>query len=236
MRKLLILVAFGFLFCQTSQAAVVNVQHCTLKAGTSTISVSCTFGSNVTSGNFVYCQLEHINVGNTAPTFVTWSGVGGTWVADFNEQGFGLHGWWYGGYALGVTGGSKVVTATYDGVTNIMNPGLACDEFSGIPGAFVISDVPLNSVGTAISSHSVVTTANGNFIFGTMISTSAITVGAGFTQAASQTSADAQMNEWQTQSTAGSIAATGTTTAGSSAGHIIVFGFSGNHPYFPQIK
>jgi len=190
-------------------AGIAHVQSCANYVGSGGIaSVDCTFGSNVTAGDFVYACVSGID-----SVTATWTGIGGTVVADPPMANVYWNTSIYSScaYLENVTGGSAVLTASFspsNGYTSING-----EEFSGVATTSALdqSDTP-SAFGptTTPTSNSVTTTQNGEAVLGYVCSGASTTITAGSGYTAGGLSGFPCLLEWQIQSTAGSIDATAT--------------------------
>lgn len=200
--------------------------------GTGT-SIAKAFSSNVTAGNTL------VAFATTDPnTTHTFSSPGDTWqtIGPFFESGAGQT------ISIGVcfnaTGGAKTVTCTF-GATGIFL-GIIIAEFSNTP-AYTALDVKTTGQhvanGNPVTDASMVTTANGDLVVSLTIMDSTgvtVTAGTGFTLLTQDTT-DLMSAEFQTQSSAGSIAPTFNVSANANAG-IISAAFLAGGPTASQGK
>ena len=193
------------------------VQNPTAANGSGT-TVAKAFGSNVTAGNMLvaFATTDH----NTTHTF---SSPGDVWqtVGTFFESGAGQS--ISIGVCFGASGGAKTVTATF-GTTGTFN-GIIIAEFSNSP-AYTALDVntPGQHVtgGNPVTDASMTTTADGDLVVSCTIMDAGgvtVTAGTGFTLLTQDTT-DLMSAEFQTQSSAGSIAPTFNVSTAANAGII----------------
>jgi hypothetical protein len=193
------------------------VQNPTAANGSGT-TVAKAFGSNVTGGNTLvaFATTDH----NTTHTF---SSTGDVWqtIGTFFETGAGQS------ISIGVcfnaSSGAKTVTATF-GTTGTFN-GIIIAEFSNVP-AYSLPDVntPGQHVtsGNPVTDASMTTTADGDLIVSVTIMDAGgvtVTAGTGFTLLTQDTT-DLMSAEFETQSSAGSIAPTFNVSTAANAGII----------------
>ncbi len=190
-------------------SGIAHVQSCAnyVTAGPQS-SIDCTFGSNVAAGDFVYACIS-----GTDSTTITWSGPGGTVVADPNAGNVFWNTSIYSScaYIENTTGGSAVLTASFSPGNDYVS--INAEEFSGVAltSALDQSDTPvLGGPDTAPASNSVTTTQSGEAVLGYVCTGSSTTITAGSGYTAGGLSTFPCLLEWQIQPTAGSINATAT--------------------------
>jgi len=198
------------------------VQLCGNRATATDTTITCTFGSNVTSANAVAVQASWDLIGGANVT-ATASGVGCTFSAaqdavdqtgqDPNRRAATF-------YGENCTGGSTVVTITFSQTTTtreVIAHEIAGVATSGSQGGHTGQFQATPGTGTdAVTSGSITTSVNGCYIFGTTtggLGGSIITAGTGYT-ARFNAGGNNHASEDRVQASAGSIAATFTLDAG----------------------
>jgi O-glycosyl hydrolase len=195
-----------------SSGAGTLVQHTSVGAGTQT-TYTLPFASNVTSGNFISVVVSSTSatevytvtdsLGNTYHQAVQQSqSTGGTTAAIY--------------YAMNISGGADNVTVAQS-VSAHLN--FAILEYSGIATTSALDVTASNTgTGTAVSSGSATTTANGDLLIGGLMASGAgftFTAGTGYTieEAVSAAPSTFLVAEDQVQTSAGSASATATVSA-----------------------
>lgn len=181
------------------------------------------FDVNVAAGSAVCFAIAWYS---TTVTLNSITGLGATWVILHNPT-TGSARRSALAYGYNCSGGSTTVTATLSGAANSFS---CMHEVSGVPTSDPLDVSALrfqNLPGTgtdAVSSGSVTTTADGDYIFGWTLDdgfSSTTTQGTGFTEAPDTASGnDGFRGEYKIQASAGSVAATFTTDNGSAAYHV----------------
>jgi len=232
MRKPLAQIAFITIVCAIAAipvfAAAAFVQANTSEAAGTQNTIAATFGSNTTSGNAIVACVSWDNAGSeTISSIAISSGSAsftniGTKFADFNQQNGQM------AYALNITGGTTpTITVTFTDSQCCHQLGIM--EISGLLTSGALDQTNRQeqaSPGTgtdAVTSPSVTTTTNGQFIFGCMINSAGgtPTLTQGTNYSLGSTVGNDMLIEYRTQASAGSIAATFTRSVnGRSQAHI----------------
>jgi hypothetical protein len=200
------------------------VQACNA-ANSGVASQPCTPSANVTSGNYILCFSWWLDSGGQ--TFTNFSKTSGTsTVGSFTEPDTTLvtgNNHAIAGYAAVTGTGTATITVTLSGAAT-GTVYIACNEVSGLNGTVDKHTLQAQSApgtGTnAITSGSVTTTVNGDYLWGWTTDTNANcsalnagTSGSGYTLRTSTNTAN-RNTEDQVQASAGAIAATFTCTGG----------------------
>lgn len=195
-------------------ATMAKVQDCVNSLSASGTDMDCTFPQNVTAGNIVACDTIGRGTGSGTATVVLTDTASNTYstpqyVADTGtpmRSAFVR--------AKNVTGGFSVVHSVWTPAVPIR--AIVCHEINGgdttspDDGVSVTGYQPTGTTGTdAITSGAIVTTANGDYIFGATYSVGGniITAGTGYSLDG-QAGGSYPRSEFKIQSAAGSVAAT----------------------------
>ena len=202
------------LFCTVEVQAANHVQQASNSdiTGNSYTSFSATLSSATTSGNAI---ILGITFGNTNPTITATDTQGNTYSQAIKTYDSGHHQGAAILYATNIAGGpSTSVTVKFSG--SVAYLALGIHEYSGIAltSALDVTAGALGS-GSSLSSGLAVTTAGGDLIFGVGVEDSnghgdTFTAGSGFTKRVDLGNAAAYADEDETQTSAGSIAASWT--------------------------
>ena len=138
------------------------VQSCNGQSSGSNTTATCTFGANITAGDFLrVCFVE--NSGGSP--VVTWGGDTGSFVTDVNNfNWFTANVWNFCGYTLSASGGQKTITAYLGGQTFAYT--IVADEFSNVgpPEVMDYNNVPPG--GSTLSTNTIYPQTNGDLIVG----------------------------------------------------------------------
>lgn len=190
-----------------------KVKECTNFTATTSLTITCTFGSNVSAANLVACA--SVKQGTTTATTVYTDTSGNTYVNrsyinDTTNLARGI-----AAYAKNVAGPFTVVTATLSASPATQHY-IVCHEVSGADpvspddGAKENFQLDLTSTATdAITSTATTTTAHGDYLFAmttdTSISCPTLTAGTGYTLGGVM---GCGQSAHQIQASAGSVAGT----------------------------
>lgn len=193
--------------------AVAFVQSKAANNGLDTV-VTITFDSNVTAGNVI---AGHVGWSSTTATISSIAdGLGNTYT-PLNNPTTGAFTRAAQFYAENISGGSCTITVTFSGLVLAV---MVAHEISGVATSSALDKNAMNAqtnpgTGTdAVTSTSVTTTTNGQYIFGAVSELNEMgtfTQGTGFTSRVDQAG---YSSEDQVQTSAGAIAATFTADAG----------------------
>ncbi|MGB7759255.1 MAG: hypothetical protein WBL61_05470 [Bryobacteraceae bacterium] len=192
----------------SSSNGIAHVQSCSnnITAAGTIPSISCTFSTAVTAGNFI-----HVCVSTVGSQTVTWSGDNGTFVKYINNVGTtsGANYQSNCAYVASAGGGETVIRAAFTQTTNPY-PSISGEEFSGVlqTSPLDVDNLTGNGDSSAIVSGSVTPGASGELIiaYGTQDMNGSLSAGAGFVSG-DPTSGTGGIAEYALQNTAGAITA-----------------------------
>lgn len=217
---------YGWLsFAGQAEAATGYVQECTNGTGAGGTTITCTFPGSVSTGNLVACAAwiqsatDTVTLTDTASNTYTAASAG--YKNNTTPAARGI-----AHYAKNVTGSFTVITATW--ATGNQWRAIVCHEVSGADTSSPTDGntgqaIQAGASSNANTSGSIVTTANGDYIFAATwdVSLGCVTQNAGTGYTGHTLSGCTGWSEHQIQSSAGSIA--GTFTPVSSTDWYITF-------------
>ena len=206
----LVLLIVALVWATNSWAAVAHVQEKNHTVCCSQNSITITTDSNVTGGNALALAIFSDTVALSISSIDVSSCQGNTFThAGDNPGNANVEGWGY--YAANISGGACSITVTMSGTAVLL--AVRLHEISGAATASPLDQhagAVQSSPGTganAVTTGSVTTTTNGQYIFAAMVSTGTSTpsAGTGYTGVGGTGSG---ISEYQVQGSAGSIAGT----------------------------